>query len=323
MTRRDDRGWLDLRRLDVFLQVAEAGSFSRAATLLGISQSALSKYVRALETEVGARVFYRDGRGVQLTEAGERLQLRGRNIVAEIAAARAEVKNAGDVPSGSVAIGIQPAIGSLLAVPIAVRAMSELPAVRVHLLEALSGHILEWLAAGRIDLALYYDQPTVSRADAEPALAQDLLLVGPPGKDMTLTDTVPAARLAELPLIIPGRPHGLRLMLDALAARKGFSLRVPIEVDSAPTILRLVAKGLGHAVLPLTTIADAYRAGQVGASWIVKPRVTRTLLMRAATHRPLTAAARRVMQIVRQEARRVASESREMARPPEQPRRRR
>ncbi len=307
--RRGDTDWVDFRRLALFLQVAEAGSFSRAAAVLAISQSVLSRYIRGLELGAGVRVFYRDGRGVQLTEAGKRLQAHARNILAEVAAARSDITEVQQGISGNVAVGVQPAVGRLLTVPIASRVLRELPEVRVHVMEGLSGHILEWLLAGRIDLALHYDQPNLNRGNSEPVLAQDLLLVGPPDAGLRLQRPVPATRLGEVPLILPGRQHGLRLTLDALAARKGFALSVPIEIDSAASITGLVAQGLGYTVLPLNSIIDAFRARQVSASWIAKPRVTRTLLMTLAAHRPLTTTVRRLMQIVRQEARRVSSET--------------
>lgn len=305
--RREDSELTNLRRLALFLQVADAESFSRASVQSGVSQPVLSRYVGALEREVGARVFYRDGRGVRLTEAGLRLQVRVKNIMAELSAARLELADAREGASGKAVLGVQPAVGSLLTVPIASRSLRELPNVRVHIMEGLSAHILEWLHSGRIDIALHYDQPNISRANSDSILEQDLLLVGPKESGMSLEGTVPASRLAELTLILPGKPHGLRLILDALALRNGFALNVPLEIDSAPSIVGLVAGGLGYSVLPLNSILDAYRAGHVTASWIAKPRITRNLMMTIASHRPLTPTVRRIVQIIRQEARKVSA----------------
>lgn len=308
--------WFDPRRIALFLQVAEAGSFSKAATRLGLSQTTLSRYIRALEVSAGLRVFYRDGRGVQLTEAGKRLQARARNIMAEVAAAQLEMTSADAVPTGSVTLGMQPAIAGVMGVPIALRAMAQLPGARVHIMEGMSGHILDWLTTGRVDIALHYDQPNLGRSNAEPLLAQDLLLVAPASAGLSLDVAVPASRLREVPLILPGHPHGLRLTLDAHAARKGYALNVPIEVDSTPAIIGLVAEGAGYSVLPMALIHEVVRAGRVSAGWIVKPRITRTLLMSIATHRPLTATVRRLMQLVRHEARRISLEARELGRLP-------
>jgi LysR family transcriptional regulator, nitrogen assimilation regulatory protein len=308
--------WFEPHRIALFLQVAEARSFSKAATRLGLSQTSLSRHVRALEVAAGLRVFYRDGRGVQLTEAGKRLQERARTIMTEVAAAHVEMTSADSAPSGHVTLGMQPAISGILSVPVAIKAMALLPQARLHIMEGMSGHILDWLTTGRVDVALHYDQPNLGRSNAEPLLAQDLLLVGPAKERMTLDVPVAASRLAEVPLVLPGRPHGLRLALDAHAARKGITLQVPIEVDSASSIIGLVAAGVGYSVLPLASIEEVYRAGRVSAAWIAKPRITRTLLMSIAAHKPLTATVRRLMQIIRQEARRISAQSNELGRLP-------
>ena len=105
-------------------------------------------------------------------------------------------------------------------------------------------------------------------------------------------------------------------MLDAHAARKGYALQVPIEVDSPGAIIGLVASGVGYSVLPLASVQEACGAGRVCASWIAKPRITRTLLMSIGTHKPLTATVRRLMQIIRLEARRISSQSYELGRAP-------
>ena len=312
MQTKNDKDWFDFKRLEIFLQIAAAGSFSRASSILAISQPALSRYIRALEVALGSPVFYRDGRGVQLTEAGKRLQARGKAIMDEVAIARNEMANLENGPATRVVVAVQAGASSLLTVPLALRALADLPKARVHIMEGLSGHILEWLAEGQIDIALHYDQPSLSRLNTEPVLSQDLLLVGPSHVGLSLQKTVPALHLAKVPLILPGRPHGLRATLDSLASKKGFTLTVPIEVDSGASIINLVARGMGYTVLPLTLVIDAYCAGRISASWIAKPRATRTLLMTTATHRPFTPAAKRMMQIIRQEARKVSSESREL-----------
>lgn len=307
--------WIDLRQISLFLQIAEAGSFSKAAVRLGVSQSALSRQVRQLETAAGTRVFYRDGRGIQLTEAGKRLKTRGANILAEIGLAREEMNDAADVRAGACVVAIQPGIAKVLAAPVAERVLREMPGARLRIMEGLSGQIFEWLAAGRVDVALHYDQPNLTRVNAERVMTQDLFLIGPRSAEMKLRGQVPAVRLAEVPLILPGHPHGLRLTLEALAARQGFALDIPVEIDSAQSIVQLVAKGVGYSALPFSSIEDACRLRLISASVIHKPRIPRALLMTIATHRPLTPTVRRIMQFVRQEAHRVGTQARAVTRP--------
>jgi LysR family nitrogen assimilation transcriptional regulator len=299
--------WSDVKSLALFLQIADAGSFSRASALLGISQPALSRYINGMENALGVRVFYRDGRGVQLTEAGRRLQLHGKNIMMEFAAAREGLSQLGSGCSEQMMLGMQPGISRLIIVPLVQRAMAELPGARLHIMEGASGDVLEWVSEGRIDLALYYDQPNLARGNAESIFEQGHLLVGSTAAGLSMSKPVPAAHLAEVPLILPGRPHGVRVTMEALAKKKNFDLNIVLEVDTAASIVALAEAGIGYGVIPSSLAMDAYRSGRISASWIVKPSVTRTMLMVSAPNRPFTETARRLMQIIRQEAGRAAA----------------
>ncbi len=238
-SKRVEEEWLDSRQLTLFLRIAEARSFSHASTLLGVSQSVLSRHIRRLEAAAGVEVFYRNGRGVALTEAGRRLQSRANSILMELAAARDELTNLKNQPAGTVVVGVQPNLSRWLTVPIAVRAVRELPDAQLSIMEGASAQILEWLDAGRLNVALYYSQHGSRSVNAEAVLQQDMLLVGPPEAGMTLERSVPASRLAEIPLILPMRPHGLRIALDDLAVRKRLSLSVRVEANSASTAHRV------------------------------------------------------------------------------------
>lgn len=299
--------WSDVKSLALFLQIADAGSFSRASALLGISQPALSRYISRMETALGTRVFYRDGRGVQLTEAGRRLQIHGKNIMTEFAAASEGLSQLSSGRSERVLLAMQPGISRLIMVPLVQRTMVDLPAASLRFMEGASGEILEWVAEGRVDLALYYDQPNLARGNAESLFEQDHLLIGPVSAGLSMSKPVPASRLAELPLILPGRPHGIRVTIDALAQKKNLDLKIVLEVDSAASIVALAAAGIGYGVIPLSLAMDAYHAGLISACLIVKPSVKRTMLMVSAPNRPFTETARRLMQIIRQEISRAGN----------------
>ena len=100
------------------MRVAELGSFSKAALVLKTAQPALSRQVRALETELRANLLHRTGRGVVLTEAGQRLMEHGLGILELVARAREAVRASHDEPSGRLVVGIPPSLGQQLAVPL-------------------------------------------------------------------------------------------------------------------------------------------------------------------------------------------------------------
>ena len=94
----------------------ELGSFSRAAAALSIGQPIVSRFIRRLEDELQIQLFHRHGRGVQLTEAGERLLERSRAILRNLSQARTEITALGGVPVGSVSVAMPPLFGHMLAV---------------------------------------------------------------------------------------------------------------------------------------------------------------------------------------------------------------
>ena len=137
-------------------------------------------------------------------------------------------------------VGVQPAVGRLLTVPIASRVLRELPDVRVHVMEGLSAHILEWLLADRIDRRAALRPAEPQPRELRVRTRTGLVLVGPQEFGMRLEH---GARVA------PGRsdPHSARQAARSspdpgrACARSGFALNVPIEIDSAPSISGLVA----------------------------------------------------------------------------------
>src|SRR5207245_4184201 len=134
---------MDLRQLDYFVHVADLGSFSKAASLLSIAQSALSTRVRKLEVELKQPLLHRNGRGVTPTDAGKRLLQHARGILMQVDRTREELAEFRSTPSGHVVIGLPPTMARLLTVPV-------LKDFRGHFAEASIG-ILEGLAASRVD----------------------------------------------------------------------------------------------------------------------------------------------------------------------------
>jgi LysR family nitrogen assimilation transcriptional regulator len=101
---------MDLRQLEYFVHVADAGSFSRAAELLAVAQPALSRQIRTLEVELRQTLFLRNGRGVTLTPPGGRLLAHARGILQQVQSARADLDESRTAPVGRVAVGLPPTV---------------------------------------------------------------------------------------------------------------------------------------------------------------------------------------------------------------------
>ena len=140
---------MDLRLVKTFAEVAANGSYARTAAVAGIAQSALSRQVSALERLIDGRLFHRTGRGVVLTELGERMLPRARALIADADAFEQAARNERAQPQGEVTLGVVPVASRGLIAAIAGQLRHSHPRIRLRALEAYSGPIVEeWLAGG-------------------------------------------------------------------------------------------------------------------------------------------------------------------------------
>ena len=294
---------MNFKQLEYFVQVAELGSFSKAALVLGIAQPALSRQVRSLEVELRETLLLRNGRGVVLTEPGQRLYRHGRDILQSVAAACDDLGATRDEPAGRITIGLPPSVNRQLTLPLIDGFQRRMPRARLAIVEGLSSHIVEWLTSGRVDLGLLYNPEAQPALELTPLLEEDLCLVssplssvlpgaagadarpGTPRKRSAARSTLmPLRQLPELPLILPERGHALRRLLETQAVLAGVQLQVAWEVSSIAAIMDLVAAGYGHAVLHASAVAASGRADQLQVRPITQPRLTSMLCLAAPAH---------------------------------------
>src|SRR5450631_2029637 len=173
---------MNLKQLEYFVQVAELGSFSKAAVVLDIAQPALSRQVRSLETELHQQLFLRNGRGVALTDAGKRLFDHSVAVLQLVSHAREDLGASRDEPVGRVTIGLPPSIGRQFTLPLIDRFKKELSSAKLAIVEGLSTHIVEWVTTGRVDIGLAYNPQTQPALEIVPLLEEPLGLVSRAGK---------------------------------------------------------------------------------------------------------------------------------------------
>lgn len=288
---------MDFKQLQTFVQVAELGSFTRAAHLLQVAQPALSRQVRALEVSLRQTLFVRNGRGVVPTEAGTRLLAHGRGILQQVERARQDLADPAGATAGLLCIGLPPSVSHTLTAPLVEAFAQRFPKATLSMVEGLSTYTLEWLVQGRIDCAVVYNATPAAAIELQPVLDEQLFLVSargaaPPGAGpeaapqvagraarakqagaAVLTCTpAPAteapctlAELAQCPLVIPSRPHAIRMRLETALAQGGLKPLVSLEIESVPAILDLVRRHPLHAVLSLNALRASGRAGDYSA----------------------------------------------------------
>ncbi len=294
---------MDLKQLEYFRHVAELGSFTRAAAFLSVVQPALSRQVRQLEAELGQNLFERNGRGVVLTDAGARLLEHARGILTQIGRARQELEDQRNGDSGHVALGLPPSLGSSVTVPLVKAFEKLLPNARLATVEGLSAYILEWLSLGRVDCALVYNATASATVDVQPLLEEQLFLIAP-REAGTLGQSargncITLAQLADYPLIIPSRPHAMRMSVENALANVDRKIRVAHEIECIPAVIDLVRQGHGYGVLPMNALKSTPWAAQIAVKPIISPVLKTSLSIATSAQRPKSPLMRKAIEVIR------------------------
>jgi len=292
---------MDLKQLEWFVRVAELGSFTRASATLDVSQSVLSRQVRALEIEMRQHLLYRNGRGATLTDSGKTLLAHAKGILHQVEVARQELEDQRGTLTGKVVVGVPPSMGRLLTVPVVTRFRKLFDAASIGIVEGLTVSIQEWLLMGRLDFALLYDPPALAPLQYEKVWSGELCLVGAPNERPALAATVRLAELARYPLIMPSRPHAVRSRVEAECLRHGVTLDVTLEIDAIASILDLVRSGAGYAILSRHALAGLAGKARFGVARIVRPGIHSEIVIATSNQRPLTELARRTIDLVKSE----------------------
>jgi LysR family nitrogen assimilation transcriptional regulator len=294
---------MDLKQLEYFVHVAEFGSFTLSSRFLRVAQPALSRQVRALEVELRQTLFARNGRGVTLTEPGKRLLEHARGILQQVQRARLDLEQQRGALAGRLVIGLPPSVSRTLTGPL-VRAFRErFPEASFGIVEGLSDHLMERLAVGRVDFALVYSAMPSAAIDLAPLLVEPMYLVGArPARAgaKLIGPRIGLAQVAQAPLVIPPRPHSMRLLLDAALADAGLKARVALEIESVPTILDLVQHDGFNAVLTLNAIRRSGNQSRFQVRPIGQPRLAATLRLATSAQRPGGALMEQAIALVKQ-----------------------
>lgn len=285
---------MELAELRAFTTIADLGSFSRASLHMGVPPATLSRHLARLEADLGAPLFYRNGRGVSLTAAGERFHAAIRPMLADLDRLRREMRAGAGEAGGSVRLGVPPSIGRSIAGSVVLAFTAACPDARLQVVEGFSGTLAEWLEAGTIDAAVLYDCRRSAHLAVSPLLLEDLFLVTAPGPSGPVT----LAEAAAAPLILSSRGQGLRRAVESQFEAAGLPFDVAMEIDSIATIKELVATGRYATLLPFGATHREVEDGRLIARPIAGARMVAQLVIGTAHSQPVTRATRALIAII-------------------------
>lgn len=300
-----------IKQLSYFIALAEHGSISSAAKTLDITQPTLSLSVGKMEKQLSTQLVVRSPYGVQLTEAGAILAKWAKEVMGCIDSMFSELHEVSSDPSGPVSLGMPPSLSVLLGVPLLETISYEHPLIRLHIAEALSADVLDWVAASRVDVGYAYEVSESDHFRAEPFAREELFLVTAPDNWQGVRDArglirepVPANRLAELPLVLHRPGRGAIKMKELISRAIGREPNVVSEIDPLPHIIEMVSRASAYSVLPHGAVVKPAADGLVSLVPI-EPKVVRTAYKVRSRLRPVTHAAlvvERYMCVIMKEA---------------------
>lgn len=291
---------MDFRQLRTFSCVAELGSLSKASDTLRVAQPALSRQIKLLEHELRAELFTRNGRGMVLTDAGRLLLARTSGIVRQIDQIRDDIQSAQGPPSGRVVLGLVPTVSCVLSARFARRCVETFPGISLRIVESYSGHLVEWLHRGEMDLAILYGRSADLHLTVQSLGRDQIVAVGPRGCGLSRKKSVDIGWLLRQRLVLPSHSHGLRALIEHAAALKKIKLDVQLEADSFRVLTSLVEEGLGFALLPPSSVRAEVADGRLEAAPIAKP-MTRELIVASPIERPVSTATVAITALLREE----------------------
>ncbi len=267
---------IDERRLSYFLAVVEEGGVTRAARRLHVAQPSLSQAVRSLESELGADLFHRVGRGLRLSPAGEAFVGPARRVQQAIDEARDAITGIVEVKVGRLEIA---ALATLAVDPMANligRFREQHPGieVRVHEPESADG-VRALVRDGTCELGAAHLPLTGGQLTAHPLGEQELLFVLPPDHGPEGERPIGARELARTPLVVSPPGTSTRILLEQALTAVGVTPQIAVETAAREAIVPLVLAGAGAALLPAPQADEARRRGATVRG--ARPKITRTV----------------------------------------------
>lgn len=242
---------MDTQSLQAFLAVAESDSFSRAAEQLHLTQPAVSKRIATLETQIGARLFDRIGRRVTLTEAGQILLPRARQILIMVDDSRRALANLEGQIAGSLTLATSHHVGLHRLPPLLKVYTRTHPEVRLDLRFLDSEQAYQGVLDGELEIAVVTLSPHPDpQLDVVPIWNDRLCFVCAPDHPLTRHGRLTLPDLCRFDAVLPGPMTFTRSLIESRFAAAGLSLSVGLSTNYLETLKMMASIGLGWSLLP-------------------------------------------------------------------------
>jgi LysR family transcriptional regulator, nitrogen assimilation regulatory protein len=275
---------MELRRLRYFVQVALEGSLGKASRALGVAQPALSRQVQMLEADLGVQLFQRGPKGMQLTDEGAYLKEALDHPLKQVDLALRNVRSYSARVETAFTLGLPPPVAQKFGPRLAGRLLTELPNLKLRVVEDHSSRLAADLQRGLVDIAILIGVTPDERVFHTDVLNEPLLLVGAPDSALAGHSTVPFGELHRYPLILPGVQAGLPTKLEKLAANTGAKITIAFEIDSIELTKEMVKAGSGYTILPPIAFKEEAQHHELISARVTNPSLDQLVLYAIQPH---------------------------------------
>lgn len=286
---------MDLRQMEYLVTLADEQQFTRAAAVCGVSQSGLSAAIRALEDELGTTLFNRTTRRVEPTDAGMALLPHARTMLAQATAARDAVVRATHELSGSIRVGAEQCLGFVDVAALLERAQRRYPMVDLDFTQAGSHELISRVRDGSLDIAFVAAGDGLARVRRIELGRRPLVLLCTPQHPLASGSALDWADLRDHDYVDFQESWAVRSLNDEACLKHGVARRVRCTVNDVHTLLDLVQRGLGVALVPQHIAAKQQAAGLVA---VPLPPTAPQWVVSAITGEPSAASASLLLELL-------------------------
>jgi DNA-binding transcriptional LysR family regulator len=287
-----------LRQLRVFIEVAKRQSFSRAGDEIGLTQSAVSRCVRELETEIGVKLIDRTTRDVQLTDVGTNLVATLTRLITDLDDALREVRDIGEQRRGRVVVAASPTVACRLMPQVVAACGRQFPYVTLGLRDDVQSDVVRKIRSGEVDFGVIIGPFADDDLESEVLMSDSFCVVVRSDHALAARERAGWKDLDGEALVMLDPASGSRPLIDAVLGEQGVHARIVQELGHPATVYGLVEAGVGISVLPWLALPLPEGSSLVARP--LEPRAERTVELVRRRDRSLSPAAEAVWTLIRQ-----------------------
>lgn len=289
---------MTVRNMQIFIELYKQGSVTKAAAALHMTQPAVTRAIRDMETHYGLRLFERMHRGIAVTESGKALYAYAIHIADTFDQMETTLRD-WDY-KGVLRVGSSITVGSHILPGLIKRFQAERPNLAVHAFINSSARIREELLDNRLDLAIIEGEADSDELITEAFSADRLVPVVPPGHPLAGKRNVPLERVADEKMLLREPGSASRSLIDGVFATKGITLQPVWESVSTQALVQAVSEGIGLSILPELLVKNDLLAGRVATCTLRGAPLTRNINLLWHRKKHMTGMMARMMELCRE-----------------------